>query len=128
MARILIVDDDPDIIEGIKVVLESRSHQVLSALSGEDGLKKAKKQMPELVILDIMMETRDKGFDVARALKKDNKLKNVPILMLTAIKDKMGLDFKKESGDETWLPVDDYVDKPLKPDELISKVENLLKK
>jgi CheY-like chemotaxis protein len=128
MAKILIIDDDPDIVEGMKVVLESKNHQVAAASTGEDGLKKAKKQSPELIILDIMMETRDKGFDVARQLKRDNKLKNVPILMLTAIKDKMGLDFKKESGDETWLPVDDYVDKPLKPDELISKVEGLLKR
>jgi len=74
-----------------------------------------------------MMETGDKGFDVARELKNDPSNKGIPILMLTAIKEKTGLDFKKEAGDEVWLPVDDYVEKPLKPEELIAKVEKLLK-
>lgn len=128
MAKVLIIDDDVDIVESMKVVLESKEHKVVSAFSGDEGLKKAKKDKPDLVILDVMMETGDKGFDIAREFKKDENLKDIPILMLTAIKEKSGLDFKKEAGDEIWLPVDDYVDKPLKPDELISKVETLLKK
>ena len=128
MAKILIVDDDVDIVEAMKVVLESKEYKVVSAFSGNEGIKKAKKDKPDLIILDIMMETGDRGFEVARELKKDKNLKDIPILMLTAIKEKSGLDFKKEAGDEAWLPVDDYVDKPLKPDELISKVETLLKK
>lgn len=127
MAKILIIDDDPDIVEAMKVVLESRNYHVISADSGEEGLRKARLDKPDLIILDIMMETSDKGFDVARQLKWDQNCKDIPILMLTAIKDKTGLDFKKEAGDEVWLPVDDYCDKPLKPDELISKVETLLR-
>jgi len=127
MARILIVDDDPDIVEAMRVVLENGSHKVLSAKSGTEGLKKIKLEKPDLVILDIMMETMDKGFDVAREIRNDKDYKHIPILMLTAIKDKIGLDFKKEAGDETWLPVDDYVEKPLKPQELLEKVEKLLK-
>lgn len=127
MPKILIIDDDPDITEAMKVVLESENYQVGSADSGESGLKKVKIDKPDLIILDIMMETGDKGFDVARALKKDKNYKDIPILMLTAIKQKTGLDFKKEAGDEVWLPVDDYVEKPLKPEELLSKVARLLK-
>lgn len=127
MARILIVDDDPDIVEAMRVVLESRGHKIVSAKSGAEGLKKIKLESPDLVILDVMMETMDKGFEVAREIKSDKGSKDVPILMLTAIKDKMGMDFKKEAGDETWLPVDDYVEKPLKPQELLEKVEKLLK-
>lgn len=128
MAKILIVDDDPDIVEAMKVVLESKDYKVSTAWSGEDGLKKVKLEKPDLIILDIMMETTDKGFDVARELKKEPSYKDIPILMLTAIKEKTGLDFKKEAGDEHWLPVDDYVDKPLNPAELLSKVGLLLKK
>ncbi len=127
MAKILIIDDDPDLVEAMKVVLESKNHYVINAKDGEEGLRKAKADRPDLIILDIMMETSDKGFDVARQLKWDEKYKNIPILMLTAIKDRTGLDFKKEAGDETWLPVDDYMEKPLKPEELVSKVESLLK-
>jgi len=127
VARILIVDDDPDIVEAMRVVLESRGHKIVSAKSGAEGLKKIKLESPDLVILDVMMETMDKGFEVAREIKSDKGSKDVPILMLTAIKDKMGMDFKKEAGDETWLPVDDYVEKPLKPQELLEKVEKLLK-
>ena len=127
MPKILIIDDDPDIVEAMKVVLETRDYQVTSAGSGEEGLKKVKIDKPDLVILDIMMEKDDAGFDVARELKNSSSTKDIPILMLTAIKEKTGLDFKKEAGDEVWLPVDDYVEKPMKPEELLAKVEKLLK-
>ena len=126
-AKILIIDDDPDIVESMKVVLESKKYSVVVTENGEEGLAKAKSEKPSLIILDVMMETNSKGFDIARILRKDKNYKNIPILMLTAIKDATGWDFKKEAGDENWLPVNDYVDKPIKPDELISKVEKLLK-
>ena len=128
MAKILIIDDDPDISESMKVVLESKGYQVISAESGKEGLAKAKKESPDLIILDVMMETGDKGFEVSRELKNDQSCKAVPILMLTSIKEKTGFGFEKEAGDEAWLPVDDYCAKPLKPEELIGKVEALLKK
>ena len=107
---------------------QSKNYHVLTAKTGAEGLRKVRTENPELVILDVMMETSDKGFDVAREIKWDHKYKHLPILMLTAIKERTGLDFKKEAGDDHWLPVDDYCDKPLHPDELVSKVEALLKK
>lgn len=128
MAKILIIDDDPDIVEAMKVVLESKGHHVRVAKTGVEGLEEVRRDKPELVILDVMMETSDKGFDVAREMKWDPNYKDVPILMLTSIKERTGLDFGKEAGDEHWLPVDAYCDKPLHPDELASKVEALLKK
>ncbi len=128
MARILIIDDDPDIVEAMKVVLESKNYEITLAKSGEEGLKRVRQGKPDLIILDVMMESVDKGFDVARNLKNDQNHKNIPILMLTAIKEKTGLGFEKEAGDPDWLPVDDYCEKPLKADELISKVEALLGK
>jgi CheY-like chemotaxis protein len=126
--NILIIDDDQDIVEAMRVVLESKEYIVHSASTGQEGLKKVKSDKPDLIILDVMMETKDKGFEVARAIKNDVKYQDIPILMLTAIKEKTGLDFKEESGDALWLPVDEYVEKPLKPAELLQKVEKFLGK
>lgn len=128
MPKILIIDDDQDITEAMKVVLESRNYKVEVANSGAEGLKKAKSVKPDAIVLDVMMETGDKGFDVARNLKGADESKNIPILMLTSIKEKTGLGFDKEAGDSTWLPVDDYCEKPLNSDELVAKIEKLLKK
>ena len=128
MSKILIIDDDPDIVEAMKTVLESKEYHVDVARNGEEGLRQVKVVNPDLIILDVMMETSDKGFEVARKIKMDKNYEDTPIIMLTAIKDMTGLDFKKEAGDEMWLPVDDYCDKPLNPEQLISKVELLLKK
>ncbi len=126
--KILIVDDDPDIVEAMRVVLESKKYSVSVAGSGEEGFAMAQSEKPNLIILDVMMETGSKGFEVSRRLNADENLKKVPILMVTAIKEKTGIGFSRESGDDAWLPVDEYVEKPLKPDELITKVEALLKK
>lgn len=128
MRKILIVDDDPDIVMSMKVVLEDKGYQVIEAENGEEGLKKCAELQPDVIILDIMMGDGKDGFEVARTLKKDVKSQNIPILMLTAIKEKMGLDFKKEAGDEVWLPVNGYCEKPLNPKDLIEKVEALLNK
>jgi len=128
MAKILIIDDDPDIVEAIRIVLESKKYQVDSAADSQEGLKIIKKDKPDLIILDIMMNRMDEGFDVCRELKKDPKYKDIPILMLTALKERTGFDFKPEAGDEDWLPVEDYVEKPIQPDDLLAKVEKLLKR
>ena len=125
--RILVIDDDRKITELLRRGLGYEGYIMDLAHSGPEGLTLAREHAPDLVILDIMMEKSDTGFDVARELKNDPPTKNIPILMLTAIKEKTGLDFKKEAGDMVWLPVADYVEKPLKPEELISKVEKLLK-
>ncbi|MFH1753966.1 MAG: response regulator [Candidatus Omnitrophota bacterium] len=127
MAKILIVDDDPDIRESMKIVLESKGHEIITASSGKEGLRVAREENPDLIILDVMMESGDSGFEVARELRKDEKHKDTPIMMVTAIEEKTGMGFKKEAGDEAWLPVNDYVEKPLKPQDLIARVEKLLK-
>lgn len=128
MPRILIVDDDPDIIEAMRVVLENRGYQVDSALDGAKALERIAANKPDLLILDVMMTTPQEGFNLARQLKQDCQTANIPILMLTAVKQKTGIDFKPEAGDETWLPVEEYLDKPVRPDVLIQKVEALLHK
>ncbi len=128
MSRILIVDDDPDIVEAMRVVLENRGYQVDSALDGQKALEQITANRPDLVILDVMMTTPQEGFNLARQLKQDKDTADIPILMLTAVKQKTGIDFKPEAGDETWLPVDAYLDKPVKPEVLVQKVQTLLQK
>ena len=128
MSKILIIDDDPDIVESMRVVLESKGYKIDAAENGKKGLEKIRVDKPDLIILDVMMESLDRGFEVARELKKDKNYKDIPILMLTAIKERVGLDFRSEAGDEVWLPVDDYVEKPLRSEELLLKVKALLGK
>jgi two-component system alkaline phosphatase synthesis response regulator PhoP len=126
-ARILIVDDDADISEAMKIVLESKGYTIEAAVDSKDAARRIKSQKPDLIILDVMMNTKSEGFDFARELKKGPETRDIPILMLTAIKEKTGIDFKPAAGDETWLPVEDFLDKPVKPEQLIEKVESLLK-
>jgi CheY-like chemotaxis protein len=74
------------------------------------------------------MDTWQDGFEMARELKKDPNFKEMPILMLTGVKDKTGIDFKSSAGDPTWLPVDGYLEKPIEPNVLLAEVEKLLTK
>ncbi len=126
--KILIIDDDPDITEAMTVVLENRGYEVRNARDASEGMEQMKKSKPDLIILDVMMRTSQEGFEFSRELKSNAKYKNIPILMLTGVKQKTGLDFKSEAGDESWLPVEEFLDKPVKPKILLEKVEDLLQK
>lgn len=125
---ILIIDDDPDITEAMTVVLENKGYEVRSAADGSEGMERLEENRPDLIILDVMMRTRQEGFELSRELKSSEEYKAIPILMLTAVKDKTGLDFKAEAGDQAWLPVEEFLDKPVKPDVLLEKVKSLLQK
>jgi two-component system phosphate regulon response regulator PhoB len=126
-ARILIVDDDADITEAMRIVLESKGYVIDAAIDSEDAAKRINSQKPDLIILDVIMNNQSEGFDFSRALKKNPKYRDIPILMVTAIKKITGIDFKPAAGDDLWLPVDEFLDKPVKPKQLIEKVESLLK-
>jgi CheY-like chemotaxis protein len=126
MSKILIIDDDADIVEAMRLVLEKRGHKVSTAADGNDGLAQARAGKPDVIILDVMMPGLD-GFEVARELKGDGQTRDISILVLTAIKDKMGFDFQKEGSDPNWLPVDDYCDKPLDYEVLLEKVDHLVR-
>jgi CheY-like chemotaxis protein len=125
--KILIIDDDPDITEAMKIILESNGYEVANAPDGTQGMKRLKEARPDLIILDVMMGTSQEGFELSRELKSDVQYRDIPILMLTAVKQKTGLDFKPVAGDETWLPVEEYLDKPVKPSVFLEKVDDLLR-
>jgi CheY-like chemotaxis protein len=129
MAKILIIDDDPDILTSVKIVLESAGHEVLEATNGKTGLKVLKEDRPDLIILDVMMDTATEGFQLALQLKNPDpksgfaEFSNIPILMLTAIHSTTPLRFE---ADIDYLPVELFVDKPIDPEELLKKVEWVL--
>jgi two-component system alkaline phosphatase synthesis response regulator PhoP len=129
--KILVVDDDPDLVEVIRLTLEAKDYQVFSAASGAEGLEKVKEIHPDLIILDVMMDYITEGFQVSLQLRSpDSKSEyapysKIPILMLTALHSTTPLRF---APDEDYLPVDDFVEKPLEPSALVQKVEKLLGK
>ncbi len=125
--KILIIDDDPDMVEAIIMVLEARGYQTLSATNSQEGQKKIEEENPHLIILDVMMNRMDEGFILAQNLKQNPKYSSIPILMLTAVIKKTGFPFSPQSDGE-WLPVDEFVEKPIQPEVLIQKVEALLAK
>lgn len=124
--KILIVDDDVDFAQGIRAVLEANHYAVFHAASKREGLEMIDQISPDLLILDVIMEKLSDGFDMARELKHNDKFKKIKIFMLTAIVDKTGFKYSDSAGDGDWLPVDDYAEKPINPDELISRIRKLL--
>jgi len=125
MKKILIIDDDADLREILKVVL-GPLYQIREAGSGEEGERAAASFVPDLIILDVMMESITAGFDLARSLKSKPALKTCKILMTTNIDNELQINYKAEAGDPDWLPVDDYVVKPVDPKEFAAKVSALL--
>lgn len=125
-AKILVADDDPDIRDSLRAILESRQYTVVTAVDKADGMEKIRAEKPDLAILDIMMSTWEDGLQMSRELKNDPQFKDMPILMLTGIKKETGVDFKATAGDPSWCPVDTYLDKPVEPSVLLAEVEKLL--
>ena len=126
-AKILIVDDDLDLTKAFQVTLENEQYTVLIAADRTEGMEKVRAVKPDLLILDVMMSTWQDGFEMARELKKDSEFQNMPILMLTGIKGKAGIECKSTAGEPTWCPVDGFLDKPVESDVLLNEVKKLLR-
>lgn len=126
MAKILVVDDEPDVVEMIRAALESASYQVVAAYNGKEGIEKAKKEKPDAIILDIMMPEKD-GFVACKELKGDPICKDIPILILTAVGEHFAdTRYAKSMGLD--LEAEDYIDKPIDPKMLLARLAKLLKK
>jgi len=124
--KILVVDDDVDLCDSLKVVLEQAGYEAQTATSRAEGMEKIRTLQPDLIILDVMMETWQDGFEMSRDLKRDPQWKNTPILMLTSIEETTGIELRSSAGDPVWLPVDRFLDKPATPDTLLAEVKKLL--
>lgn len=121
MKKVLIVDDEQDIVESLQFVLEAAGFECHCAYNGEEGLNLAREILPDLIILDVMMP-KINGFKICRLLKYDSKYRNIPILMVTA-RSQME---DKQIGEETG--VDEYITKPFELDEIVEKVKGYLGK
>jgi DNA-binding response OmpR family regulator len=125
-AKILLIDDDPDFVRATKKVLESKPYEVIVAYNGEEGLQKVRDEKPDLILLDIIMPLGD-GFTVCEELKGNPEFADIPVLMITSFSQRVG---------ETTLAVsrglameaEDYIDKPIKPTELLARIEKQLRK
>jgi DNA-binding response OmpR family regulator len=121
MAKIIIIDDDSDILEASSLVLRAKGYEVLTAQNPDEGLKLVKENSPDLIILDVIMVEPDDGFFLAQRLRKEGF--TIPILMYTSVSKSTGLQF----GIGELVPVDDFIEKPISPELLIAKVEKFLK-
>jgi len=125
--KILVVDDDPDILDATAMILESQGYDVVTARDGVEGLANLKAETPDLLILDLLMPKMD-GFSVLRELldPRWSKYRNIPVLILTSVREEASRRrYELETGLE--LGVDDYLEKPMKPDVLLERVGKLLK-
>ena len=122
---ILVIDDDIDLVEIIRVTLENQGFRVIDAQTGERGLAMAKEQDPDLILLDVMMGKVDEGFQVAYQLRSDDVTAETPILMLTAVTDQTGFDFDP-ARDKDFLPVNEFLEKPVSPRDLVDMIRKHL--
>ena len=124
--KILLIDDDPDLVKAVTMILESKKYLVAAAYGGLEGLRKAKTENPDLIVLDVMMPDKD-GYSVCKELKADPGLSKIPVLLLTAVVSHIPTTrFTQQMGLET--EADDYLDKPVEPDILVKRIETLLKR
>lgn len=123
--KILIIDDDIDLVEVLRIVLESHGYTVIDAQDGDRGFRLIENDKPDLVILDVMMRTEDEGFVVAEKIRSTPLIADIPIIMLTAVTQQTGYFYNK--NDET-LPVNEFIEKPVMPNTLIGYIEKYLGK
>ena len=126
--KILVVDDDPDMVAAVETTLKSKPYSVVTASDGEEGLSKVAGEKPDLIILDVIMPGKH-GFQVCKELKTNPKYESfsrIPVLMLTVYPDereKMNLSMREGMT----MEAEDYIQKPFDPDELLERVERLIK-
>jgi len=125
MAKILVIDDDPDFVLAVRMALEAHGFEVEEAATAEEGIEKVLSVQPDLVILDVMMPTGYEGFEAARAIREEHGLKDLPLVILTSLHGKRQVPYRF-APDETYLPVDVFLDKPIEPGALVDTINELL--
>ncbi|HPQ68153.1 MAG TPA: response regulator [bacterium] len=125
MAKILLIDDDPDFILVHSQILIAEGFEVVTAEDGNEGLAKLKAETPDLVVLDVMMTTETEGFEVARKIREELNLVKLPIIMLSSFHEVKKVPYRI-APNNTWLPVDLWLDKPIQPQAFIEKVRAAL--
>ena len=125
MAKILIVDDDPDFVETTRLVLESAGHEIITAASGDAGMRRVERDRPDMVILDIIMSSVLDGLSVSARMAENPALRDIPILMVTSIANS---DYAALFPTDEYIHIDAFVSKPISPDVLLSRTQALLRR
>jgi len=123
MAKILVVDDDQDFVNAVRMVLEKEGHAVVSAANGSAGYQRAKEERPDLVILDVMMDSVLDGVSTSRQMYEDTTTANIPIVMVTSITSTSYVEFFPT---DEYLHIRAFMSKPISPADLIKQVNKLL--
>lgn len=125
--RILVVDDDQDIVDSITIMLESQGYEVVAAQSGEEGMRLVEEKRPDLILLDIMMEKLTTGLHIGYDLRKHPDYKSIPIIIISGIGEATGFDIATEKETD-YVAADEFLEKPVKPDVLLKRVAELIQK
>jgi two-component system, OmpR family, alkaline phosphatase synthesis response regulator PhoP len=126
MKKILLVDDDPDLVEMNKAVLENNNFEVLTAHNTKEGMEVIKKSNPDLLVLDVMMDTDWEGLEALGDIRKIPGKENMPIIMLTSFSKHYETSWGKEGPDKEFVNVSTYIEKPVSPERLLEEVKRLL--
>lgn len=129
--KILVIDDDADFLEAISIILKSAFYETITANNPKEGKEKLMLEKPDLILLDIMMDSLFDGYSFCHAIKTSdefNEYRSIPIIFVSAVKDLSGSRFSFHSSDEGLVGPDDYIDKPIKTDDLLQRIEKLLKR
>jgi len=122
--KVFIVDDDGDIVDALSMVLTQSGYEVASTLNASEALQMIKKEKPDMIILDVMFpEDSSKGFELGRSFHNDPQVKNIPVVILSAVNIKFKLGFSKKEINEDWMPVKEFIEKPIEPKKLIETVK-----
>lgn len=126
-SKILVVDDDIDYVESTAAVLGAKGYRVITARDGKEGLEKAKAELPQLVIIDLMMNTINEGYDFCLQIRKDKRFKDVPLLMISSAHQNEMFKDLNFVPDDVWFPIDTFLDKPVNTDTLLEHVNRLVR-
>lgn len=124
--KLLVIDDDPDFVAGVKSILEGAGYKVDVAYNPKDGFRALETMSYDLLLLDIMMGRGAEGIMIARKLRKDARLREIPVLIITGIREQIAFLFPGQAVHPHFVPVDELVEKPVEPEMLLEKVNTLL--
>lgn len=128
MSKIMIIDDDRDIIDSISMILEANDYTVVSKMDTDDLIKAIEAENPDLILLDIVFpEDAQAGFKAARKIASEEITRRIPVLVLSAVNQlsNLGFSFTENDISHDFMPVDGFIEKPVKPDELLAKIKSL---
>jgi CheY-like chemotaxis protein len=123
---VIVIDDDPDVLEATKVTLEGSGYAAVTAMSGPEGLSRIRQGGIDCIILDVMMAKETEGFHIAQDLKADSKTARIPIIMMTSVSKKTGFEFSPAT-DKDFMPVEVFLEKPVDPKKLVQTVASVIK-